>query len=321
MERQGRTPSNKLSPYKKGFRNQGYVNPSYVSNEVFYDPHYEDPKKPATPVRNPLGIPPNGYGEYDGYRMDRYSAYNQSAEKKTGNSKGRERKYSRRDSRDSDLRKSLQNDVQAVRQHHRNSSRSRTESNASDYIGVAGGEYGAEQERASLSNQSDYIGYQGQNRSRRRSSQRRKDSIEATPLSAKDGYKIERGSAEKLRPPTPPPKSGMYSRPPKTPSDDGVHLHRLQHETEYYGPYNRSPARSRPKRDSAGRQSSRSKGDKYYDDVNSHDGHSHQQSQDTYTGKELICNNCVNKEMISEKDRRKQMQAEMDRINQVTRFN
>jgi hypothetical protein len=61
-----------ISPYKEGQRNQKYANPSFVSNEGFYNKHYDDPKKQLTPQGRPLGIAPNGYGKLDEYK-DRYA--------------------------------------------------------------------------------------------------------------------------------------------------------------------------------------------------------------------------------------------------------
>ena len=59
------------SPFKEGRQNDRYANPSMVSNDVFYEKHYDNPNKQLTPVASPLGIPPNGYGKLNDYK-DRY---------------------------------------------------------------------------------------------------------------------------------------------------------------------------------------------------------------------------------------------------------
>ena len=59
------------SPMREGKQNGRYANPSMVSNDVFYNKHYENPDRQMTPNNLPLGIPPNGYGKLNDYK-DRY---------------------------------------------------------------------------------------------------------------------------------------------------------------------------------------------------------------------------------------------------------
>lgn len=59
------------SPFKEGRPNDRYANPSMVSNDVFYEKHYENPEKQQTPKQLPLGIPTKGYGKMNDYK-DRY---------------------------------------------------------------------------------------------------------------------------------------------------------------------------------------------------------------------------------------------------------
>jgi hypothetical protein len=60
------------SPFRDGKPNMNYANPSMVSNDVFYEKHYENPNKTLTPPPAPLGILPNGYGKMPDYK-DRYN--------------------------------------------------------------------------------------------------------------------------------------------------------------------------------------------------------------------------------------------------------
>lgn len=59
------------SPFKEGKPNNRYANPSMVSNDVFYEKHYDNPDKQLTPSPLPLGIPSKGYGKMNDYK-DRY---------------------------------------------------------------------------------------------------------------------------------------------------------------------------------------------------------------------------------------------------------
>ena len=59
------------SPFREGRQNDKYANPSMVSNDVFYNKHYENPDKQLTPQALPLGQHPNGYGKLNDYK-DRY---------------------------------------------------------------------------------------------------------------------------------------------------------------------------------------------------------------------------------------------------------
>lgn len=59
------------SPFKEGKPNTRYANPSMLSNDVFYEKHYDDPAKQLTPAHKPLGIQSKGYGKMVDYK-DRY---------------------------------------------------------------------------------------------------------------------------------------------------------------------------------------------------------------------------------------------------------
>lgn len=94
------------SPFKEGRPNNRYANPSMVSNDVFYDKHYDNPNKQMTPAQSPLGIPPNGYGRLDGYK-DRYRHH--SGQDGANSAKGSATPVTNKEQARSQLRDNYQN--------------------------------------------------------------------------------------------------------------------------------------------------------------------------------------------------------------------
>lgn len=92
------------SPFRDGRRNNQYANPSMVSNDVFYEKHYDNPEKQLTPTQMPLGIPSKGYGKMTDYK-DRYKQISGQADPQV-KTPGRSEKGSEKGGLRSDLRES-----------------------------------------------------------------------------------------------------------------------------------------------------------------------------------------------------------------------
>ena len=96
------------SPFKNGKPNNKYANPSMVSNDVFYEKHYDNPQKQLTPSQLPLGIPTKGYGKMNDYK-DRYKQMSGQPDSKgrtpVRSEMGNEREEVRSNLRDSYIQK------------------------------------------------------------------------------------------------------------------------------------------------------------------------------------------------------------------------
>lgn len=94
------------SPFKEGRPNNKYANPSMVSNDVFYEKHYDNPNKQMTPAPSPLGIGPNGYGKLNDYK-DRYRHH--SGQDGANSAKGSATPVTNKEQARSQLRDNYQN--------------------------------------------------------------------------------------------------------------------------------------------------------------------------------------------------------------------
>lgn len=90
------------SPFKQGQPNNRYANPSLVSNDVFYEKHYDDPRKQLTPPHMPLGVPTKGYGKMTDYK-DRFKQISGQADQQP-RTPARSDQVSGNDQQRSDLR-------------------------------------------------------------------------------------------------------------------------------------------------------------------------------------------------------------------------